>query len=89
IYTDKGIWMRLIAGNAYGLRNHVSIKSPLFYLHVVLDDGARFGLPKEYSERAIYIVKGSVELTGNFYHEGQMLVFTPSVDPLIIAKGNT
>ena len=30
VYTDKGVWMRLIAGNAYGLRNDVKIKSPLF-----------------------------------------------------------
>ena len=28
VFTDKGIWMRLIAGNAYGLRNEVKINSP-------------------------------------------------------------
>ena len=43
IFTDTGIWMRLIAGNAYGLRNDVKIHSPLFYLHVVLDAGAKLG----------------------------------------------
>src|SRR3954469_13119475 len=42
IFTDKGVWMRLIAGNAYGLRNDVKIKSPLFYLHVVLQKDATF-----------------------------------------------
>ncbi|MBN8836312.1 MAG: pirin family protein [Sphingobacteriia bacterium] len=89
IFTDKGVWMRLIAGDAYGLRNDVKIKSPLFYLHVVLESGARFGLPKEHSERGFYIVKGSIEITGNIYHAGQMLVFTPSVDPLIVAKEST
>src|SRR4026208_518884 len=31
VYTDKGVWMRLIAGNAYGLRNDVKTTSPLFY----------------------------------------------------------
>src|SRR5437868_8472966 len=46
IYTDKGVWMRLIAGNAYGLKNDVQVSSPLFYLHVVLEQGAIFGLPK-------------------------------------------
>ena len=34
VFTDKGIWMRLIAGDAYGLRNDVKTHSPLFYLHV-------------------------------------------------------
>ena len=52
VFTDKGIWMRLIAGNAYGLSNDVSINSPLFYLHVVLEAGARLALPTGHSERA-------------------------------------
>src|ERR671913_2240411 len=33
IYTEKGLWMRLIAGNAYGLGNDVKTSSPLCYLH--------------------------------------------------------
>jgi redox-sensitive bicupin YhaK (pirin superfamily) len=89
IFTDKGVWMRLIAGDAYGLRNDVQVKSPLFYLHVVLQQGARFGLPKEHTERGFYIVKGSVEVTGNVYHAGQMVVFTTGVDPIILAKEDT
>ena len=89
IYTDKGVWMRLIAGDAYGLRNEVKTNSPLFYLHVMLSSGARFGLPKEHSERGFYIVKGSVEVAGNSFHAGQMLVFTSDADPIILAKENT
>ncbi|HMK05162.1 MAG TPA: pirin family protein [Ferruginibacter sp.] len=89
IFTDKGVWMRLIAGNAYGLRNDVKTNSPLFYLHVVLEPGARFSLPKEHAERGFYIVKGSLEISGTMYHEGQMLVFNKTDDPLIIAKDNT
>jgi redox-sensitive bicupin YhaK (pirin superfamily) len=89
VFTDNGVWMRLIAGDAYGLRNEVKTHSPLFYLHVMLQPGARFGLPKEHTERGFYIVKGRVEVEGNFYHEGQMLVFTTGVDPVIIAKENT
>jgi redox-sensitive bicupin YhaK (pirin superfamily) len=89
IFTEKGVWMRLIAGDAYGLRNDVKVRSPLFYLHVTLQQGAIFGLPKEHSERGFYIVKGSVEVSGNVYHAGQMLVFTTGADPLILAKDNT
>src|SRR6478736_2828207 len=89
VFTDKGVWMRLIAGNAFGLRNDVKTNSPLFYLHVVLQKGAKFGLPKEQSERGFYIVNGSVELSGTTYNAGQMLVFKKGVDPLILAKENT
>lgn len=86
VYTDKGVWMRLIAGNAYGLQSHVNTHSPLFYLHVQLDAAATFALPREHSERAFHIAKGSIETGGNTYHAGQMLVFTKGVDPRIKAK---
>jgi hypothetical protein len=89
VFTEKGVWMRLIAGNAYGLQSHVKTSSPLFYLHVALQAGARFGLPKEHSERGFYIVKGSAELSGVTYGPGQMLVFSKGVDPLILAREET
>jgi redox-sensitive bicupin YhaK (pirin superfamily) len=89
VFTDAGVWMRLIAGDAFGLRNNVKTHSPLFYLHAVLEKGARFGLPKEHSERAIYIAKGSVEVSGRTYASGQMLVFNKGVDPVMISKEQT
>jgi redox-sensitive bicupin YhaK (pirin superfamily) len=89
VYTDKGIWMRLIAGSAYGLNNRVKTNSPLFYLHAILEEGASFGLPKEHTERGFYIAKGGVEVAGNNYHAGQMLVFNKNEEPTIRAKENT
>jgi redox-sensitive bicupin YhaK (pirin superfamily) len=86
IFTDGGLWMRLIAGNAFGLSNEVKTNSPLFYVHAVLRPGARFGLPHGHAERAAYIAKGSVEVDGRTYAAGQMLVFTRDTDPLIIAQ---
>src|SRR5215213_901205 len=89
VFTDKGVWMRLIAGNAYGLRNEVKTNSPLFYLHVMLKAGASFELPAEHTERGFYIAKGSVEVSGNSYEAGKMLVFSKGADPVIKAKENT
>jgi len=89
VFTDKGVWMRLIAGNAYGLNNDVKTNSPLFYLHVNLQQGATFALPKEHTERGFYIVKGSIEVSGITYTDGKMLVFSKGDDPVIIAKENT
>jgi redox-sensitive bicupin YhaK (pirin superfamily) len=89
IFTDTGIWMRLIAGDAFGLRNDVKTHSPLFYMHVVLQPGASFGLPKEHSERGIYIAKGSIEVSGRTYSAGQMLVFNKGADPKLLAREHT
>lgn len=86
IFTDTGIWMRLIAGDAYGLRNDVKTHSPLFYLHVQLDKGAKLDLPREHPERAVYIAKGSLEISGKSYHTGQMLVFAKGDRPTLCAR---
>lgn len=85
IFTEPGVWMRLIAGDAFGLRNDVKTHSPLFYLHVVLQPGARFGLPRGYPERGAYVAKGSVEVNGQRYTAGQLLVFTRGIDPVLVA----
>lgn len=89
VFTDTGIWMRLIAGDAFGLRGNVNTHSPLFYLHVRLDKGVRFGLPEEHSERAVYLVKGAVEVSGQTFGPGQMLVFSKGVDPVLTATEAT
>lgn len=89
IFTETGIWMRLIAGNAYGETSSVKTSSPMFYLHVVLNPGARFGLPMDHTERGAYIAKGSIEVNGITYNEGKLLVFTKAADPIIIAKTNS
>jgi redox-sensitive bicupin YhaK (pirin superfamily) len=86
VFTDKGIWMRLIAGDALGLRNNVRTHSPLFYLHVMLETNAKLGLPRGHAERGAYIAKGSVEVSGRTYVAGQMLVFSTGADPVITAK---
>src|SRR3954453_4888010 len=64
VFTDTGVWMRLIAGNAFGLNNNVKTHSPLFYLHVMLNAGTNFALPTGFPERAVYIAKGKLEVAG-------------------------
>lgn len=86
VFTDTGVWMRLIAGEAFGLKSHVKTHSSLFYLHVVLDQGSLFELPTGHAERGVYVAKGSVEVSGNTYTAGQMLVFKKRAEPLLLAK---
>jgi redox-sensitive bicupin YhaK (pirin superfamily) len=75
VFEDGGVWARLIAGTAFGLASAVKTLSPLFYLHVILQPGARIALPQRYTERAAYIAEGSVEAEGRARSAGQLLVF--------------
>lgn len=89
VFTDKGIWMRLIAGNAYGLSNQVKTHSPLFYLHVNLEAHVKINLPVGYAERGVYLVKGRIESSGVRYVAGQMLVFGKTEEPVFEALETT
>lgn len=75
LLDEEGCHARLIAGEAFGARANVSTLSPMFYLHVELDAGARIALPDTYSERAAYVVSGTVDVGDKSFHSGQMLVF--------------
>lgn len=82
---DDGRWLRLIAGSAYGLTSPVRTRSPLFYLHLELEPGARASLPQGYSERAAYLVRGSIEIGGERLAAGTMRVFDADESPDIAA----
>jgi redox-sensitive bicupin YhaK (pirin superfamily) len=72
---DGGAWMRLVAGEAFGLRARVRTHSPLFYIHWQLAPGAQVALPDDQPERAIYVAAGAVEADGIRHEAGRMLVF--------------
>lgn len=74
---EGGVWTRIIAGEAFGAKSRVPTHSPLFYVHCVLAAGARAPLPDAYSERALYVASGSIDIGGHTYNEGQMLVLQP------------
>ncbi|MEX1074083.1 MAG: pirin family protein [Burkholderiales bacterium] len=85
-HTGGGVWRRLIAGEAYGERSPVRTHSPLFYVHCRLDDGAHEQVPGAFPERAAYVIAGEVEVAGQRYEEGQLLVFGKGKPAVLVAR---
>jgi redox-sensitive bicupin YhaK (pirin superfamily) len=77
VFKQDGARARLIAGEAMGARAPVRTHSPLFYIHCELAAGARAELPAQYPERAAYVAAGEVEVDGQRFGEGRMVVFAP------------
>lgn len=73
-WQDHGVQARLIAGALDGLEAQVSTHSLLFYLHLDMAPGAFYQLGTEYSEQAIYVAQGEIEVDGQRLQAGQMLV---------------
>jgi len=51
--------------------------SDTFYLDVVLEPGAWFPMPDEHEDRGLYITSGTVEIAGEQFEAGRMMVFRP------------
>jgi redox-sensitive bicupin YhaK (pirin superfamily) len=85
VYRDGGVWLRLLAGEAFGLRAAVKTHSPLFYVHVTLEAGSRMPLPRDYAERAVYVVSGRIEADGRPIAATQMAVFGKGGEPVVQA----
>ena len=73
----EGKRVRLILGRAWGETAPVSTASEMFYADAVLVAGAAIPLPEDHEDRGVYVVEGSVEVGGQGYGAGQMMVFRP------------
>jgi redox-sensitive bicupin YhaK (pirin superfamily) len=75
--ADKGISARIVAGTMYGAVSPVRTLTDLFYADVVLQPGAMLPLPVEHEERGLYVAEGEIEVAGQAFAAGRLLVFRP------------
>jgi len=77
---------RVIAGELLGARSAVRTHSPLLYAHLELAEGARFTVPANASERAVFVAQGSVDVGGQTCAPSQMLVVARDATPTVVAR---
>jgi redox-sensitive bicupin YhaK (pirin superfamily) len=77
VLGDRGVRLRLIAGEALGARSPVSTPMAMIYADVQLEAGASVPFDPTYVERGLYTVSGTIEIAGDRFGPGQLLVFRP------------
>lgn len=82
----EGKRVRLIIGDAWGERAPTKTFSDMFYADVVLEAGSTIPLPDNHEDRGLYITGGSIEVAGDRYEEGRMMVFRPG-DTITVKAG--
>ena len=75
--VEGGKRISLIMGSAYGQTSPVKFPWDALYAEAVLSPGAILPLDPDYDERAIYIVSGKIDIAGDEFGAGQLLVFKP------------
>ncbi|GAA0377943.1 pirin family protein [Brevundimonas terrae] len=89
-YENGGLFARLVAGEAFGAKAGTPVESPLFYIHWEMAEGVRAAPPPPkskggYTERALFVAKGVIEVDGRPFHEGQMIVLSAQAEPTVTA----
>ena len=88
VLSGDGKNVRVIAGSILGGTSPVKTSSPMFYADVALAAGASVPLDPDYDERAIYTVSGEVDVAGDRFGPGNLLVFRPGDRITIRARTN-
>ncbi len=85
----EGKRVRLVMGEAFGRRSPVQFPHPALYFEAVLALGAVLPLDPTYDERAVYIASGEVDIAGETFEAGRMLVFRPGDRISILATAQS
>jgi hypothetical protein len=74
---DNGKSVRVVVGSLYGARSPVATTSETLFADVVLKAGSTLPLDAGAEERAIYLIEGEIEIAGDRFTPGRLLVFKP------------
>ncbi|MER0240264.1 pirin family protein [Fulvimarina sp. MAC8] len=87
VVEAEGVRVRLIAGAAFGVASPLKVSSETLYGDVQLAAGAAIPIDATYEERALYTIDGLIEIAGDAFEPGQLLVLRPGDAITVRNKG--
>lgn len=81
--TWPGIKVALIIGSAWEKASPVVTQSETLYADIQMEAKQTLSLPNHVEERAVYVYDGSIEISGETYHSGSMLVLKTNTDAIV------
>lgn len=86
ILEEPGKSIRVMIGEAFGLRSAVRTWSPTLYVEVNLKAGASITVPDQVAERAVYVVSGCLTARSNPIPLHTMVVFDETTEIELTAR---
>ncbi len=87
--ASGGKTVRVIMGTLYGETSPAAFPHPSFYAEAVLAPGAVLPLDPDYDERAVFIASGEIDVAGEAFGAGRLLVFRPGDRISVLALSQT
>jgi len=77
VVTGEGKVVRIVAGGLYGVRSPVATSWDTIMADAEIEAGATLPLDADHEERAIYVVDGELDIAGDRFAPGRLVVFRP------------
>jgi redox-sensitive bicupin YhaK (pirin superfamily) len=77
LIMDDGKAVRVVIGSLYGERSPVPTVHETMFANIALRAGATLPLDADHEERALYVIDGTVDISGDKFEPGRLLVFKP------------
>ena len=77
VIEADGVTARIIAGTAFGATSALETASETLYADLRLAAGRSVPIDAAYEERALYTIAGTVEIAGDRFEAGQLLILRP------------
>jgi redox-sensitive bicupin YhaK (pirin superfamily) len=87
--AGEGKRVRLVMGSAYGATSPVDFPHAALFAEAVLAPGALLPLDPDYDERAVYVASGEIDVAGDRFEAGRLLVFRPGDRISILATAQS
>jgi redox-sensitive bicupin YhaK (pirin superfamily) len=81
-----GVGVRVLLGEAFGLRSPVEVFSPMFYVEATVPAGAVLPVPDGHAERAAYVVDGVIACGDERVEARHLALFEPGAAPALRAE---
>lgn len=90
VEEGDGVSATVVAGRFCAKQSPVPVLSDMLYVDLRLEPGARFAIPAEYDEQALYVVQGSIDLGRDGVSDaGRLLVLKPGASIDLACSGTS
>jgi redox-sensitive bicupin YhaK (pirin superfamily) len=87
VVAGDGKIVRVVIGSLYGKRSPVPTLSNTIFADAALTPGAVLPIDAETQERALYVVAGEIDIAGDRFAAGRLLVLRPG-DPMSVTAAS-
>jgi hypothetical protein len=86
VVEENGKRVRVVIGSLYGARSPTQTTSETVFGDVTLKAGATLPIEAGYEERALYVMEGAIEIAGDSFEPGRLLVLRTGDAVQVTAK---